>query len=49
MRSKGKSTIGPRITEEAKIFSDEMKTSDQYTLRAGCEILKDWQLKKISE
>jgi len=48
MRSKGKSMIGPRITEGAKIFSNGMKTTDKCT-RAGCEILKNWQLKKICE
>jgi hypothetical protein len=31
MGSKGKSMIGPMMTEEAKIFSDEMKTTDKYT------------------
>lgn len=41
--------IEPRITEGAKIFFDEMKTTDKCTLRTGCEILKNWQLKKISE
>lgn len=33
MGSNGKSMTGPMITEEAKIFSDEMKTTDKCTFR----------------
>ena len=31
MRSRGKSMIGPMITEEAKMFYDEMKITDKCT------------------
>jgi len=33
MHSKRKSMIGPMNTEEVKIFSDEMKTTDKRTFR----------------